>query len=321
METYNFQVISVDDIEQENGKMKTIQDVYALLKDIADNHKDADHFPPSTPVVDYFKILDILNRHMADAPTAQACSEREYETLERERKALDNQVDKLQKRIDEIEEKPQEKFEKQSNISEKKMSELYHEIHELTREIGRLEKSHDTLNLDYQKLKNRLESKEDIIDELRSLLRRYEEVNLPDESDAGFSLTEEEISDITDVEPEKNEFRKVFDNIGFYCKCGWSGDDAKFNPDITGSYQCPECAGPVYTKIKFKHETGEKFEWGGKVWEYCRIGDPYPHDWIAIDKENGNVKAVIKPGSLKDKYHNCWIVKPANSLLSVAEAR
>ena len=307
--------------------MKIINDVYAFLKDIADNHKDADHFSPSTPVVNYFKILDILNRHMADAPPAQAGSERELETLEREhealereRKALGNQVDELRKRIAEIEDKPQEKYENNSNISDKKMSELYHEIHELTREIGRLEKSHDTLNLEYQNLKNRLDTKEDIINELRALLGRYKEMDSPDESGTGSSLTEEEISDITDMEFEKNEFRKAFDNIGFYCKCGWSGDDAKFNPDITGSYQCPECGGPVYTKIKFKHETGDRFEWGGKVWEYCHIGDPFPHEWIAVDKENGNVKAVIKPGSIKDKYHNCWIVKPANSSLSAVKA-
>ena len=300
--------------------MKIIHDVYALLKDIADNHKDADHFSPSTPVVNYFKILDILNRHMADALPAQAGSEKERETLEREREALENQVDELQERIAEIEEKPQDTSEKHSNISEKKMSELYHEIHELTREIGRLEKSHDTLNLDCQKLKNRLDTKENIIDELRSLLRRYKKMDSAGDSEDNFSFTVEEVSADPVMESEKNEFRKVFDNIGFYCKCGWSGEDAKFNPDITGSYQCPKCLGPVYTKIKFKHETGDRFEWGGKVWEYCRIGDPYPHEWIAIDKENGNVKAVIKPGSLKDKYHNCWIVKPANSSLSAVEA-
>ena len=285
--------------------------MYALLKDIADNHKDADHFSPSNPVVDYFKILDILSRHIVDALPEQEHSEKVSELLGK-------QIEVLQKRIAEFEEKPQYKDEKNRDISEMKMGELYHEIRDLTREIGRLEKSLDTLNLDHQELKNHLDKKENIIHEIQTHLKQYEGNGIINKHKEENSYDTTTISGEPEIKSEKSEFEKLFAHIGFYCKCGWSGENAVFNPDITGSYACPECGGPVYTKIEQKHETGEKFEWGGKIWEYCRIGDPYPHEWIVIEHESGNVRAVIKPGSLNEKYRGCWIVKPVNSTIVTA---
>ena len=49
--------------------MKIIRDVYAIVKKIADYHKNADQFSPSNPVVDYFTILDILNSSTVSALT------------------------------------------------------------------------------------------------------------------------------------------------------------------------------------------------------------------------------------------------------------
>ncbi|MBN1291408.1 MAG: hypothetical protein JXB48_06170 [Candidatus Latescibacteria bacterium] len=253
-----------------------------------------------------------------------------------------NEVQIKEKRIADLEEKFKGRKDKNCDINEKKMDELNHEISELTKEIGRLEGRLGSQHIDNEELRATLSNREQIIEKLKSHLLDYEDDGMISVSAAEKArsrideqpnpvinnktyhelIKRHRVYDIIDsltlyhkidkIDPDTDPVnqKELSTPKSFYCKCGWSGDDIENSPKIPGSYTCPRCGEPVYNRIKFKNKIGKKFEWGGKVWQYSRFGDPDPNEWIVIENNNGGVNAVIRPSSISDKYHSCWIVKP-----------